>query len=226
MTLIIALLILINLILWFVFFLKFKKLFSTDDIIQKTRDEYDLLLSDVNRNALQNIDLIDMKIEELKTLIEIADRRLSTVHSESQFQQAKEQISKPYSKRTVHRQEEIAAVSAVENDSAYNIDVDVKKSRKKNVSASNLEVEKTRKSTRKNSVTNTIPTEKTFQPQKTVNISDYKLPNIYMSDNPIQKKKSFQEQVMELYNAGYSVDQIAHELNKSTTEVELMVEML
>ena len=80
--LIIALLCVINLVLWLIFFLKFKKLFSTDDVIQKTREQYELLLNDVNRNALSNIDLIQMKIDELQSLIDIADRRLTTLNNE------------------------------------------------------------------------------------------------------------------------------------------------
>ena len=83
--LIIALLCVINLVLWLIFFLKFKKLFSTDDVIQKTREQYELLLNDVNRNALSNIDLIQMKIDELQSLIDIADRRLTTLNNEEQF---------------------------------------------------------------------------------------------------------------------------------------------
>ena len=52
------------------------------------------------------------------------------------------------------------------------------------------------------------------------------MPKIYMSANPIQTQKSFQEEVKKLYDAGFTVDYIAHELNKSITEVELIVEML
>lgn len=172
---VIALLCLINLILWLVFFLKFKQLFSTDDIIQKTRDEYELLLSDVNRNALQNINLIDMKIEELKSLIEIADRRLATVQNEVQFQQTKFNAT---------NQKQIAQ----------------KKITKKSVVQSG---------------------ELDFNGNQTS-----QMPKIYMSKNPIKPKQSFEAQVRQLYEAGYTVDRIAHELKKSTTEVELLVEML
>lgn len=229
---IIALLILINLILWLVFFIKFKRLFSTDEIIQKTRNEYDLLLSDVNRNTLQNINLIDMKIEELKSLIEVADRRLSTVQSEVQFHQAKSELARPYSKRSTRTTPELnAAAEVVEQESAYNIDFNVKKSRKKlqsePVSVTPVRQSKTKNVTKTQSEVKPHSSSKAaVQANEPVDISGYKLPNIYMSDNPIKSKQTFQEQVRKLYDAGYTVDQIAHELNKSTTEVELIVEML
>lgn len=193
--LIIVLLCLINLGLWVIFFIKFKKLFSTDDVIQKTRDQYDLLLSDINRNALQNIDLIQMKIDELQELIEIADRRLSTIEKEQEFVNRKTHLNSGKTQRSTQRKnnkEENIAADVVSQNQAFELDFDLKKVKRK------------------------------------VNKTDRQedLPNIYVSSNPIQMQKSFQDQVERLYDLGYSIDQIAHELNKSTTEVELIVEML
>ena len=47
-----------------------------------------------------------------------------------------------------------------------------------------------------------------------------------MAENPIQIKKSFNDQVNQLYNLGYTTEQIARELNKSTTEVQIVIDML
>lgn len=165
----------VNLILWLIFLIKFKSLFTTDDIIEKTRKEYDQLLTDVNRTALQNIDLIQMKIDELQSIIDVADRRLSTIHNEELF----------INQKTEFRNETRA-----------------KKAYSKKVTKP--------ENAKKQSAIDDSPT----------------LPNIFVSENPIKAKKSFKEQVKELYNDGFSVEQIAHKLNKSTTEVELIVEML
>ena len=51
-------------------------------------------------------------------------------------------------------------------------------------------------------------------------------PKIFMAENPIQIKKSFNDQVNQLYNLGYTTEQIARELNKSTTEVQIVIDML
>lgn len=60
----------INIVLWIIFFVKFKNLFSTEDVIRKTRDQISLLMTEVNRNTLDNINLIDSKIEELNQAVE------------------------------------------------------------------------------------------------------------------------------------------------------------
>ncbi|MBR4600057.1 MAG: hypothetical protein IKO39_08415, partial [Treponema sp.] len=51
----------LNISLWVALFLKFKKIFSTDDIISSTRDEMNSMIADINRNAGRNIELIEDK---------------------------------------------------------------------------------------------------------------------------------------------------------------------
>lgn len=222
---IIALLCVINLVLWLVFFLKFKKLFSTDDVIQKTRDQYELLLSDVNRNALSNIDLIQMKIDELQALIDVADRRLSTINSEELFLAQKKQVStdrrieKAYGKKNAKTDN--VASEVVEQNQAFELDFDLKKVKRKSQTVTQTP-EKT--SVRKRNVKTNVEPSNLSESENY--IQQKEMPRIYMSANPIQSQKTFQDQVKKLYEAGYSVDDIAHELNKSTTEVELIVEML
>lgn len=69
---------LINLVLWLVFFLKFKSLFSTEDVIRKTREQISQLMSEVNRTTLENINIIDFKIEELNQAVENAGKKKIT----------------------------------------------------------------------------------------------------------------------------------------------------
>ena len=61
MTFFIIALVLINLGLWIIFLLKFKDLFSTEKIIEKTRYEMEKLVKDINNNAETNINIIDTK---------------------------------------------------------------------------------------------------------------------------------------------------------------------
>lgn len=223
--LIIALLCVINLVLWLIFFLKFKKLFSTDDVIQKTRDQYELLLSDVNRNALSNIDLIQMKIDELQSLIDIADRRLTTLNNEEQFISQKKNFAvesrteKAYTRRNA--KSTAVASEIIEQNQAFELDFDLKKVKRKSTSqSSDIEKAPVRK---RNLKTRNVQDDSKDSDNKNLQ-SD--MPKIYMSANPIQTQKSFQEEVRKLYDAGFTVDYIAHELNKSITEIELIVEML
>src|SRR5574344_3171092 len=74
----------LNVIMWIIFANKFKKLFSTDDIIAKTREELNHMIIDVNRNADRNITLIEEKIKELKSVTAEAERRLALERSEEE----------------------------------------------------------------------------------------------------------------------------------------------
>ena len=47
-----------------------------------------------------------------------------------------------------------------------------------------------------------------------------------MSDHPIKPKKNFQDAVKELYDLGFTVEQISSELNKSMIEVQFVIDML
>lgn len=152
----------INLILWAVFFIKFKSLFSTEDVLRKTREQVGQLISEVNGITLSNINLIDSKIEELNDAIKNAERRIATADAEE--------------KRS-----------------------------------SKIPLKETKKKTKK------------AEPVKTKKDDG---PEIYMTKNPVTPKKSFQKQVAELYNLGYTIEQIAKETERSTTEVEFVIDML
>ncbi|MBP5753696.1 MAG: hypothetical protein J6W60_12710, partial [Treponema sp.] len=51
-----------NVVMWLVQIVRFKSIFSTDKIMQETRDQLNSMLMDINRNAERNIDLIDDRI--------------------------------------------------------------------------------------------------------------------------------------------------------------------
>ena len=63
MTFFIIALVLINLGLWIIFLFKFKDLFSTDKIIEKTRYEMEKLVKDINNNKKEEI---NSKIREMQ----------------------------------------------------------------------------------------------------------------------------------------------------------------
>lgn len=218
---IIALMCAINLILWLVFFIKFKKLFTTEDEIQKTREQYELLITDLNRNTLSHIDMIDMKIEELKSVIDIADRRLSTIQNEQEFIQNRNSVinSKPV-KTTPKKNSKVTNIASqvIDQDAAYEVTVS-KKGRRKN-QAESFDDEN---STQKKKSRTTITVDMNGNAYGEVPVVS---PKIYRLENPIQAKKSFHSQVKSLYDQGFTVDQISQKLNKSTTEVQLVIDML
>ena len=72
----------INIVLWGVFIVRFKRLFSADDVIEKTRAEMDNMIRDINNNTVRAIDIIDDRTKQLKRLIEEADRKIALARSE------------------------------------------------------------------------------------------------------------------------------------------------
>lgn len=81
MTISVIVLILINLALWLIFLIKFKDLFNTDKIIEKTRSQLDLLVKDINNNAETNINIIEDRIRKLKFISKEADSKIIQLES-------------------------------------------------------------------------------------------------------------------------------------------------
>ncbi|MFA6936664.1 MAG: hypothetical protein WCQ67_00370 [Treponema sp.] len=186
---------LINILLWIILAIKFKKIFSTEEIIQKTRDELNKMLADVNRNADRNITLIDEKIKELKSVTAEADRHLKIAKLELEKNfiaedfQSKINATKQNNKINPVNQANIAKIYQKEQSqgelfSSSEPKGDIEKSVKIPIIA----------------------------------------PQIYMADKPIQPKKTFNEQVKEKYDRGESIEEIAADLDRSTQEVEIALE--
>lgn len=76
----------VNIVLWGIFLSKFKKLFSTNDI----RVELNRMIADINRNTAQDLSLIDGKMDELRTLLDIADKKIATAKKEAEKKAAAE----------------------------------------------------------------------------------------------------------------------------------------
>ncbi|MGI5172183.1 hypothetical protein H0R92_01090 [Treponema sp. OMZ 840] len=75
---------LINLVLWCVFFVRLKKKFASQALLTDIKNEVNKLLIEINRTVDQDITLIENRIQDLKALIQAADRRLNFVQKEEQ----------------------------------------------------------------------------------------------------------------------------------------------
>lgn len=73
---IIGVLIVFNIVMWVVILAKFKKLFSTDDIIAETKENCNSILKDLNSNVDRDITLADGRIETLASLMKVADKKI------------------------------------------------------------------------------------------------------------------------------------------------------
>ncbi|MBO6176470.1 MAG: hypothetical protein J6O39_02895 [Treponema sp.] len=69
-------LICINVILWFVFLARFRKIFSTDEIIARTQNHLNAMLKDINVNASRNLELLEDKIRQVKSVAAETERKI------------------------------------------------------------------------------------------------------------------------------------------------------
>lgn len=66
----------INISLWIFFAVRFRKIFSTDSIIDKTRAAINKMIMDVNRNTERDINLVNDSSRRLKSMLDSADQKM------------------------------------------------------------------------------------------------------------------------------------------------------
>jgi len=200
----------VNLLLWFLFFKKFKKIFSTEDIIENTRNELNRMILDVNRNAERNITLIESRLTELKEIISQADSRVSFLKSELE----KNMMADSYKSKVSGLVKSSGKGTFVSDTSA------VQAAARYSAFAKNADTHQSE-----------LQQQSLFsQEDAQVQENNYKeVPvlggNIRMAENPIVMKKSFNDEVNERYMRGESVEEIASLLGRSVTEVQFALDM-
>ena len=206
--------------MWLIFALRFKKIFSTDDIINRTRSELNEMLSDINRSADRNIVLIDERIKQLKAVSAEADRHLEILRRE---------ITKIESTQAFEAK--LAAVSAAHN------------SEQKNKVTAIPSSSKTASITGRYTQGDLFITDKAreelaeqkIKPSEEINSSSSSdrihlipiiEPEIFASEkmNEVPVRKDFKTQVMELHNLGETTEEIAAKLGRSIQEVKFLLE--
>lgn len=251
---IVASLIFINLLLWLVMLLRFKNLFSTQNILQEFRGEMESLIKDAQRNTALSINLIDEKIKELKAVSAEAERKVSILRHELESQKSGAALER-----------EIKTKTAVLNDAVSRAGRSGGSAPAKNRrgSSSAAQTAQSAKNARNSGSKSTalraaaryrqegLPGEDEAvaltglfaenaqkslfdpeSPQITVTSSgdSYgKVPilkaDVHISDQPLVPKKSFARRVKDMADLGRSVDEIAAATNHSTTEVQLVLDM-
>ena len=68
----------ISVLIMIIILFKFKKLFSTDSIIEKTRDRMNKLIADINRNANNDIELLNESTRRIRVLLKDADEKMQS----------------------------------------------------------------------------------------------------------------------------------------------------
>ena len=194
----------LNVIMWIIFANKFKKLFSTDDIIAKTREELNHMIIDVNRNADRNITLIDEKIKELKSVTAEAERRIALGKAELAKTEKAKVLEQSLAQEKKPKEVNRSALSATGRYKHEQEQGDL-------FTSTSLEKKKS----------NSVALD---EEQDHVHEIPIVVPKVYLSENPVVPQKDFNTLVKEKYDQGKSVEDIAAELGRSTQEVKFALE--
>lgn len=185
----------LNIVFWLVMFIRFKKIFSTDEAISKVRKEFDNLLRDINNNAVRNIDLIENRTNQLHNLINEADRKIQILDRKIEL---------------LNKESDMRNVASSINKQIQNTH--------ENTSTNHNRM--TAKAAEAYKVVYSMPSLETDVIDGVISA-----PKIHFSENPIVYEKSFNEKVMELYDKGFNVEDISLKLSCSTTEVQFVLDM-
>lgn len=230
----------LNIVLWIFFLSRYKSFFSTDEIIESTREELDRMIADVNRNAGRNIDIIEDRIKELKAVVAEADRHIALAQNELErqknlavFHQKIEKASPQrsggnYRQGVAEKYKRNSNQQATRQNGKHSDDIygltDEGKQFVKNEHKGQAELfDQVAGEHEIISDSGTVfSVESAGTPVTKVPVVG---PNVAYADNPIEPKKSFREMVHDLNLVGHSVEEIAMELGRSTTEVQMVLDM-
>ena len=76
---------LVSLLLMIIILVRFKKLFSTDSIIDKTKSQMNRVIMDVNNNANRDLELINESSSRLRALLNEADKKMENFKEATQL---------------------------------------------------------------------------------------------------------------------------------------------
>lgn len=213
----------INIVLWGVFIVRFKRLFSADDVIEKARAEMDNMIRDINNNTVRAIDIIDDRTKQLKRLIEEADRKIALARSEEAKKISVSALRDTLEKKTVPEASRRAADTYKKNaprsrpspDASYAVTGEAEALAEMQHSL----FDDTRTSVRTKAEMNVTDDGASYAKVPVIK------PDVYFSETPIVPKKNFTKQVLEMSEMGLSIEQIAKRLSCSKTEVQMILDM-
>ena len=220
---------LVSLILMIIILVRFKKLFSTDSIIEKTKSQMNRVITDVNANANRDMELINESSRRLRALLNEADKKMETFREATQLLHntiaEAEKIGRTHHSANSTR-------PAIDPDASYRVrsvpqtpgvqqslfDEVEKEEEKKSILKDETIVTKTGEAYKEVPVINT-----TTYDEKIGLIKRQKEALELQSQN---SDRSLKEKVERLFNQGMQINDIAQELSCPASEVQFIIDML
>lgn len=223
----------ISVLIMIIILFKFKKLFSTDSIIEKTRDRMNKLIADINRNANNDIELLNESTRRIRVLLKDADEKMQS------FNEATERLREMIAEtEKVSKKSKIKRIaeSAIYSD-AQKKSVQEKIKQKKNVSHEKTFIDPNSSY----EVTNNESLGALFdendlvlkdETKVTAEGAAYKevpliITKVYDDNVALNANSdnSLGTKVSRMYANGMTVEEIALELDCSTSEVQFIIDM-
>ena len=198
---------LFNIAMWIVLIAKFKKLFSAEDVIKTAKSSLDRIIKDVDNNVYRNVTLINNSISKLQTINTEVEKKIKLLNDLEQKEQNLKQFNVSLAEKGVRKAE-----SKQKNHSdADNMQGDLFESTEP------VEIDI-------RSLENALQNSAIFEEKKYTQ-NTYSLPKNYFPLNPKNKKIDLKKNIISSYNAGKSIEEIASELNCTSTEVQLALSL-
>lgn len=215
----------INLILLIFFLIRFKQLFSTDKVIENTREKMDQMIRDINNNTKMDLDLVQQSSDRIKNFMEEADKKM--VLFQEATQRLRDMIAVADKINRLSNQQ-----SSLYQD--FNKINQVKPAVKKNIQAYQNNIDPEARYAVNDSQQDLFSNqEMSISKDEFTVTSDgaayREVPLIItkvLDEKAEKKEKTLPQKVSALYNQGMTVEHIATELSCSISEVQLIIDML
>ena len=212
---------LVSLILMVVILVRFKNLFSTDSIIEKTKAQMNRVIMDMNNNANRDMELINESSKRLRALLSEGDKKMENFREATQLlrdviAEAEKTGGGHNQKVTFAENEKLSEIKPVGQKTKKNPYIDPDASYSIQGSLFDDPVEKS-----------IIKDETVVRPDgaayKEVPLISAK---VYDDKPGSSTSSSLAEKVEKLFRQGMQIDDIAVELSCSTSEVQFIIDML
>ena len=223
---------LFNIVMWIVFLKKFKSLFTSEDIIASTKEKMERIISDMNRNVDRDITLVNDAISRLSSARNDAEKAMKLLNDMEKQSAALSSLKERISEKTSRITPYSARV-----EKAYEKHKGVVSFDKKNPAESSVVITPKGEEEVKNTPVQNTLFEENSEPlntraEVTVNADGASyaeipvvVPEIYVPDTPVNasSKDDLKKRILNMYDMGYSPDDIVNELSCSMTEVQFVL---
>ena len=211
---------LVSIILMIIILIRFKRLFSADSIIEKTKSQMNRVIMDVNNNANRDLELINDSTRRLKALLNDAEKRMESFREASQLlrdmiaevEKAGNNRQKRIDPDTSYRVRNSAAGTGNENQRSLFDDVE---------EPQNDILKDETIVTPDGAAYKEVPLiiTKVYDDKTTASIES----KVSGDSKP---EKNIKERVEKLFNQGMQIEDIAQELSCPVSEVQFIIDIL